>query len=220
MMPTRGTGLSMLWADVAADAEADFERWSGGHAKRLAALPGFLSVARYVALKGGPKHLTVCELDDTAALGTPEYAALRRDAAHWGAPGSPTRTGTGVLLKGYRRILPLRSSAADLSAGPASYLQVGRLDVPAAIEEEFNEWYNTVYVPGYLTVPGVTRARRFVALDGPPKYLVAYELERPDVPESEAWTRVRDGNPWNARIRPHMRHDPGSPMVCRRVDPA
>jgi hypothetical protein len=218
MMPTRGTGLLMLWADVS--AEGDFERWSTGHAKRLAALPGFLSVARYVALKGGPRHLTVCELDDTAALGTPEYAALRRDAAHWDAPGSPTRTGTGVLLKGYRRILPLRSSAADLGAGPASYLQVGRLDVPAAIEEEFNEWYNTVYVPGYLTVPGVTRARRFVALDGPPKYLVAYELERPDVPESEAWTRVRDGNPWNARIRPHMRHDPGSPMVCRRVDPA
>jgi hypothetical protein len=218
-MPTRGTGLLLLGTDVAADAEATFEQWSQGHARRLAALPGVLSVARYVALRGGPRHLTLCELDDPAALATPEHAALRRDAALWDAPGSPARVGASVLLKGYCRILPLRSNAADLTAQPATYLQVGRLDVPAAIEEEFNEWYNTVYVPGYLTVPGVIRARRFVALDGPPKYLVVYELERPDVPESEAWTRVRDGNPWNARIRPHMRHDPGSPMVCRRADP-
>lgn len=219
MALTRGTGLLTLWNDVAGGAEGDFERWCDGHVKRLAGLPGVLSVARYVALKGNPKYLTMCELDDAGALGTPEYIALRRDAVLWDAPGSPARVGGNVLVKGYRRIFPLRSSAAELTAEPAPHLQLGRMDVPASIEEEFNEWYNTVYVPGYLVVPGVMRARRFVAVEGRPKYLTVYELERPDVPESEAWNRVRDSNPWNTRIRPHMRHDPGSPVVCRRVDP-
>jgi hypothetical protein len=96
---------------------------------------------------------------------------------------------------------------------------MGRIDVPAAIEEEFNDWYNWVYVPGYLAVPGVVRARRFVAIDAQPKYLTVYELERPDVAASEAWSRARDANAWSQRIRPHMRHDAGSPAVFRRLRP-
>ena len=35
----------------------------------------------------------------------------------------------------------------------APFLQMGRIDVSAAIEEEFNAWYNTAYIPGYLAVP-------------------------------------------------------------------
>jgi hypothetical protein len=53
---------------------------------------------------------------------------------------------------------------------------MGRIDIAAAMEEEFNAWYNTVCIPGYLTVPGCIRARRFVAIDGQPKYLTVYEF--------------------------------------------
>ena len=95
--------------------------------------------------------------------------------------------------------------------GPSPYLQMGRIDVPAAIEEEFNDWYNWVYIPTYLTVPGVIRARRYLAVDGQPKYLTVYEFERPDVPDGEAWHRARESSPWSRRIRPQMRLDPGSP---------
>ena len=43
-------------------------------------------------------------------------------------------------------------------------LQMGRIDIPA-VEEEFNDWYNTVTsIPTYLTVP-VCCARRFVAIE-------------------------------------------------------
>ena len=97
--------------------------------------------------------------------------------------------------------------------GPSPYLQMGRIDVPAAIEEEFNDWYNWVYIPTYLTVPGVIRARRFVAVDGQPKYLTVYEFERADVPDGEAWHRARESSPWSRRIRPQMRLDPGSPAA-------
>ena len=103
--------------------------------------------------------------------------------------------------------------------GPAPALQMGRIDVPGAIEEEFNAWYDTAYIPGYLTVPGCLRARRFVAVDAQPKYLTVYEFEHERVSESEAWDRARTSNPWSDRIRPFLRFDAGSPGVFRRIFP-
>jgi hypothetical protein len=99
------------------------------------------------------------------------------------------------------------------------FLQMGRMDIPAAMEEEFNAWYDSVYIPGYLTVPGVKGVRRFTVIDGQPKYLTVYDFERADVPESEAWKRVRENNPWTHRIRPMIRLDAGSPAVFRRIYP-
>ena len=101
----------------------------------------------------------------------------------------------------------------------APVLQMGRIDIPAAVEEEFNDWYNMVYIPGYLAVPGVLRARRFVAVEGQPKYLTLYEFEHAQVPESEAWSKARASNPWTRRMSPNLRHDVGSPGVYRRIFP-
>jgi hypothetical protein len=70
-----------------------------------------------------------------------------------------------------------------------------------------------------IFVPGVIRARRYMVVDGQPKYLTVYEFERADVPKSEAWNRVRDLNPWTHRIRPFMRLDAGSPAVFKRIYP-
>ena len=91
----------------------------------------------------------------------------------------------------------------DNTMGPAPFLQMGRIDIAAAMEEEFNDWYNTDYIPGYLTVPGCIRARRYLAVEGQPKYLTVYEFENAGVPDTPEWARARSGNPWNARMRPH-----------------
>jgi hypothetical protein len=96
---------------------------------------------------------------------------------------------------------------------------MGRIDIAAAVEEEFNDWYNTAYIPVYLTVPGVLRARRFLAVEGQPKYLTLYEFEHAQVPESEAWGKARTSNPWSKRMSPNLRHDAGSPGVYRRIFP-
>ena len=50
----------------------------------------------------------------------------------------------------------------------APVLQMGRIDISSAVEEEFNAWYNTVYIPCYLAVPGCTGARRYVSVEGQP----------------------------------------------------
>src|SRR5207244_12440151 len=74
MAAKKGTGLLMVWADVPADKEGEFNRWyNEEHLAERLAIPGFLNGARYEAVKGGPKHLAVYELDGPAVLESPAY---------------------------------------------------------------------------------------------------------------------------------------------------
>jgi hypothetical protein len=113
----------------------------------------------------------------------------------------------------------VHSNPIEQTREPAPFLQMGRIDIPALVEEEFNDWYNTAYIPSYLKCPGCIDARRYVAIDGQPKYLTLYEFEHAAVSESAEWARARDSNPWSDRVRAFMRHDVGSPGVYRRLYP-
>ena len=215
-MKTRGMGLLMLWCDVDPEYEAEFNRWyDEEHIEHLTAVPGFLNGGRYVALKGGPKYLAMYELEDHSVL----RSAVRYKPSARRQKTSGGHVGRNYILNGYRQIFPARATPVEATMEMPPYLQMGRMDIPAAMEEEFNAWYNTVYIPGYLTVPGVMGVRRFVVIDGQPKYLTVYDFERPDVSEGDAWNRVRDSNPWTQRVRPAMRLDPGSPAVFKRIYP-
>ena len=69
MTQKKGTGLLMVWADVPADKEADFNRWyNEQHLAERLSIPGFLSAARYEAVKGEPKHLAYYELESVEVL--------------------------------------------------------------------------------------------------------------------------------------------------------
>jgi hypothetical protein len=222
MAKTRGMGLLMLWCDVDPEHEEEFNRWyDGEHIQRLLSVPGFLNAGRYVALKGGPKYLAMYELEDHHVLRSAAFLdEVRYRPSPWRQKTSGGHVGRNYILNAYRQIFPARATPIEATGPMPSYLQMGRMDVPAALEEEFNAWYDTVYVPDYLTVPGVLGARRYVVIDGQPKYLTVYDFARADVPQSEAWNRVRDLNPWTHRVRPQLKLDAGSPAVFRRIWPA
>lgn len=61
------------------------------------------------------------------------------------------------------------------------------MEIPPEHEEEFNRWYNEEHVPERLSIPGIVRARRFQAIEGSLKYLALYELESPDVLDTDAY---------------------------------
>ena len=79
------------------------------------------------------------------------------------------------------------------------YLFIAQLDIPVDKEDEFNRLYDEEHVPNLLSVPGVSNARRYKLTDGDygdmPRYLALYDLESPDIPESEEWQKfcVDDG---------------------------
>jgi hypothetical protein len=210
----KGTGLMMVWTDVPADKEKEFNRWyNDEHLAERLELPGFLNGARYEAVKGGPKHLAVYELESVAALETPEYKKVRANPTAWTKKCSPDVIGTNFIRNVYTLIHPksLTPQVAESPMAPA--LQLGRMDVPPEIDADFNSWYNTIYIPNYEKVPGVIRGRRFRAVTGTPTYLTFYEFENPKVSETPAWNAQRDAVPASIKMREHMRHAPGSPGV-------
>src|SRR5262245_8038210 len=203
----RGTGLLMVWADIPADKEPDFNRWyNEEHLAERMSVPGFLNAARYEAVKGGPKHLAVYELESPAVLDSPAYKKVQANPTPWTKRCSPDVIGTTFIRNVYTLIHPRALSAAAASSDMAPALQLGRMDVPPEVDADFNEWYNTIYVPNYEKVPGVIRGRRYRALSGTPTYLTLYEFEHPKVSESEEWKVQQNASPVSNRIRPHMKH--------------
>jgi hypothetical protein len=83
-------------------------------------------------------------------------------------------------------------------------------DIDPANEEDFNRWYEEEHLAERMSVPGFLHARRFVALEGGPKYLALYDLESPQVLQSppylhltgagkSAWTKRMEGQFRNFR---------------------
>ena len=140
MPKTRGTGLLMLWTDVDPEHEAEFNRWyNEEHIHHLLKVPGFLSAGRYEALSGGPKYLAMYELEEPSVLRTQAFLdELRFRPSPWRTKTSGGHVGRNYILQAYRQIHPARTNPIELSMGSSPYLQMGRMDIPAAMEEEKN----------------------------------------------------------------------------------
>ena len=97
-MAKKGTGLLMVWADVPANKEDEFNRWyNEEHLAERMAIPGFLSGARYEAVKGGPKHLAVYELESPDVLLTDAWAKAV-EQGRWPAQVRPHTTNRRHLM--------------------------------------------------------------------------------------------------------------------------
>lgn len=82
------------------------------------------------------------------------------------------------------------------------YLHIVRVDIDPEVEEAFNRWYDEVHLPTLLGCPGWLSARRFVAMDGGPKYAAVYEISGPEAYESPEFLRVKGF----AEFTPHVRN--------------
>jgi len=73
---------------------------------------------------------------------------------------------------------------------------------PPAFEEEFTAWYDTEHIPERVAVPGFRTGLRYVCVDGFPRYLAIYDMDSPEVLDSEAYLRVSfdRASPWTKRV--------------------
>jgi hypothetical protein len=79
------------------------------------------------------------------------------------------------------------------------------MDVDADLEGEFQEWYDREHLPEKQGLPGFISARRFVAVDGSPKYLALYELESAETVLGPAYKSLPKTE-WTKRMQPHFRN--------------
>lgn len=91
-------------------------------------------------------------------------------------------------------------SATETSPSHAGGLVIVSMDIDPAVEEEFNDWYNTEHVPMLRKVEGVIAARRFRAERGRPGYVAVYHLDDARRYASPAWLAANE-TPWMKRMR-------------------
>lgn len=216
MANKKGTGLMLVGADIPADKEADFNKWyQEEHLQELMGVPGILNAARYEATKSGPKHLAVYELESVDVVNTDAFK--NRPRTEWGQKVSPSLIGTNFFNLVLDMIHPGALTDDIAGSDMANALQIGRMDVPAANDDDWNKWYSDVYVPNYEKCPGVIRGRRWRAVRGEPQYATVYEFEDENVSETEEWLKQREIHPDNPRMRDIMTHAAGSPGIWRKT---
>ena len=222
MPPKKGRGLLMVYTDVPADVEEEFNRWyDEEHIPERLAIPGVLSAARYVALQGGPKHLACYELSEPEAWHSDAWQYHLTNPTQWSKRMSPGVVGEVYVRNLYRLIYPDDVPEETAQADMAPVVLVGRMSVPPALEAEFNQAYNSERMPACHAVPGYIRGRRFEAIMGEPKYITVHEMQSVQVSESPEWESWRTAvtPQWSNNVRPQMAHASGSPGIYSRINP-
>ena len=216
MANKKGTGLLMVWVDVPENKEEEFNKWyNEEHLAEILAIDGVLNAARYEAFKSGPKHLACYELETPEVVGGEAWN--NRVPSEWAQKIGPRIIGNNMINNVYEMVHPKALTPDIARSDMAPALQIGRMDPVAGHDEEWNNWYSTVYVPNYEKVPGCVRGRRWKCVSGVPSYSVVYEFEHERVSESAEWEAQRDINPDNPHMRDLMIHAPGSPGIWRKT---
>ena len=136
MANKKGTGLMLVGADIPADKEADFNQWyQEEHLQELMGVPGILNAARYEATKSGPKHLAVYELESVDVVNTDAFK--NRPRTEWGQKVSPSLIGTNFFNLVLDMIHPGALTDDIAGSDMANALQIGRMDVPAANDDDW-----------------------------------------------------------------------------------
>ena len=81
------------------------------------------------------------------------------------------------------------------------------------MEEEFQDWYDTEHFPERATLKGFLTARRFICVDGWPRYLTLYDLQDVSVLHGPDYAKFAGEkySPWTHRVvSPLM-----GPISCR-----
>ncbi len=101
----------------------------------------------------------------------------------------------------------------------ADYIYLVQMDVTAELEDDFNRIYDTQHVPNIIKAPGVHACTRFRLessdVEGVARYPALYEIDSPEIPDSDAWKAESEKGDWATMIRPHTTNR--SHLIFKRI---
>jgi len=76
------------------------------------------------------------------------------------------------------------------------------MEPPAALEDEFNDWYDTEHFPQRKSMPGFMSASRWACVDGWPRWVALYDLESADALQTADYLAASGAHstPWSKRM--------------------
>ena len=205
-----GTGMLAIFCDLAAADQADFRPWLMEDMFPPRRAIGFTACASFDLMGGeGRQFVTLYEMPSLGHLYGEPYQALRRtrkprDAAYHEKFQNPERytlswTGPewvgpelGDSEAGGRGA---EGSGADgrEPRGFSPHILIDRFDLTPEGAQAFNIAYATEYLPGLAGLAGVSRVRRYLAMEGTPSHVIVHDLTEPSVIESPEWSALRAG---------------------------
>lgn len=201
-MTTQAGGLITVRLDVAAEHDAEFNDWyTLEHVPQLTALPGFVRTRRYFCEKSDIRYLAWYETADETVEASRDFQYIVDHPTPWSL-----RMRKLYGEKRERMNFRLMCEVGQTDFSDAPWMYIVHTDIPDHIVGEYNDWYDREHLPRCAAIPGVLRARRYMASGnapgntGGPKYLTAYEMTGPDVWESPAALQARR-TPWTEKMR-------------------
>jgi len=189
-------GLIAVWLDVPPHREEEFNAWYDcEHLAQVVGLPGFVSGRRYRCDDAPLRYLAWYETVHENVEPGADFQRLVAEPTPW------SRRMRGLYGDKRERFnLRLMRDVGRVPEQDTPWLYIVHTDIPGYIVDEYNEWYDQEHLPRLVTVPGVVRARRYIAVSGNPRYLTAYELTAPGAFESPEGLKARK-TPWTEKMR-------------------
>ena len=210
---TTAQGLFTVWLHVPPEREEEFHDWYNlEHIPQIVALPGLVSARRYEVPDGKPKFMAWYETVDENVETGPDFQGVVENPTPWSRRIRRFYGGNRERMN-----FKLARDVGTVPEQDTPWLYLVHTDIPDDIVDEYNAWYDEEHLPRLVTVPGVVRARRYVATSGNPKYLTAYELTDKDAFESPAGLKARK-TPWTEKMRALFSNTRRN--MCRLILPA
>jgi hypothetical protein len=190
--------LYLVRMDVAHDHEGDFnEMYDTEYVTVLSAVPGVRRVARYRnSTPTYPRYLAAYEIDGPEVIAS-EAWRVAGESGRWPRQVRPYTMNRHLAM--YEWV----GCSRELTHS-TPYIYWVMMDVERHREALFNELYDSEHVPLLLKLPGCVNVVRYrTDTPGEPRYLAAYEVERPDLPTSSAWNDTSDIGRWKPEVRPY-----------------
>jgi hypothetical protein len=81
------------------------------------------------------------------------------------------------------------------------------MDADPAEEADFNRWYDREHIIERTAIPGFLESRRYVAVDGAPKYVNFYTTANIEVLDSAPYrAKLDNSTPWTAHHSPRFKN--------------
>ncbi len=150
-------GMLIVWTDVETGHEDDFEEWyNREHVNERAAIKGFLSGARYSAIRGQPRFLALYETRTPTVLSSKAYRSVLDDSTAW------TKRVTSKFRNTTRGVFEVAGRAGEGHGGGVATL---RIAPPAKGGARLARWLAGPALREVVKQPGMVRAEFFQAVE-------------------------------------------------------
>jgi hypothetical protein len=149
-MPAARQALLMVWTDIPAEIEPQFNDWyNREHLRERIEVPGFIRARRFEALSGAPRYIALYEASGADVLRSEQYLRFKK------VRDERTMQFTSLFRNTLKATCDVTARAG---AGEGAFLVLQPITIDAARRTAFRNWVSSVLFAEALQSSGVMAA--------------------------------------------------------------